>query len=1047
MHNKKTKKSHILPAHEEMNMALPSEIKLKIKELLDIVKESFAATDVDLTDRENSMLRAEQRTVAWELVHRTQAYYQNKMAVLGGVDKVLENLEEYIVQQIDNANCGIANNNSNNNISPGRLAQSDPNYRQDISDTDIGRCHTSLRALLDKSVPDAGEHTFAWPNHLYKGSTAAYNSSQDGAHFSISLRELLAYYWLAASDADMTIAANFADEAKDNAGRQTLIENSKVNFVSNLASIAREHNRDKPEYKFGKDRSSCIDGIFGRITTCSSYYNAVTTSPFDAIPAAIQDFIVEKIVAAGENQAKIFNYIDSKLSLEDTAEPDANFANGFIDSLSTPESLQELLQYLSKHIKGFNSLADLEDLEQARIESCIENMLQIEQVNLHFEGALNTEFLLKILTETQPEVEFLHLKDVNRANFRKHFAVVLTNLAILKDLQKAVDHTLILKTLSQNYAENIFPERNHYYLATAQKCLQDIQAANEQLSKLGFNYQGMTDTLKKLPENQLDAVIKKTAEYFDNKELEVINVDNNNNNYTQANNYQKARTEALSISQYIIDILGNNNPTDFYRKHLWLTTMVATTQASKWANFIISIARAKNASNALCRDVNQNKLNELIKYMKQDTAINFKEIADEIAAFYKKIKTTRELQELNTSESLAIIKDIFYEKLNLVIDTDAHEAEHDFISHAEVEASIGNVANIFNTPEKITITRRKDRDHPHKVYAYDELVDFLLTMLPEVSNANDNNNCHNEKFYNYILLLVLKNLNMSKIRREDADTLKWLCNYYLRITHEKPIRELPFYVEAIKEPRLWISALLQHLSVLTTTLSARPPHIEQSPINQLFNAGILTLSSTENAESKLRDAANQRNESGEPNKTYYMFRLSNSQPSFCVISRKANNAVIQHTIFRKSTFNKPDRASVAAFTCDFIKQKPNGQQQNIPITFLCYESIAQLQDAIKSIWNKATTADALGTNVVNINDELLKEETPQAAYVTGYLETMVDSTNNADNTVPQQQPAGNAISIQAPGLYARFFVLPEQNHNQQSTAQQQHNPENLRLSN
>jgi hypothetical protein len=141
--------------------------------------------------------------------------YQDKMNKMGGVDAVLENLEVTIVAQL--------NETSSSNL--GEISRSDKASRGLFVDTEIGRSHTALRLLLDED--NLGPN--AYPNLLHKGSQAKFNS--------IDLREFLAYYWLAASDPEMDVVKEFADE-----NREHIISFSICNFIDQLYAIRRAHN-------------------------------------------------------------------------------------------------------------------------------------------------------------------------------------------------------------------------------------------------------------------------------------------------------------------------------------------------------------------------------------------------------------------------------------------------------------------------------------------------------------------------------------------------------------------------------------------------------------------------------------------------------------------------------------------------------------------------------------------------------------------------------------------------------------------------------------
>lgn len=204
--------------------------------------------------KESSMLKPHEIIEGDRIFRNLKRQYQERLRQKGGVDGVIKELEDYIIALLGN----------------------DESYRTDelkrqFNPDDpliIAQLKAALRAIKD-NAPGSSFGSFLDPSA----------TSQIGPTFDpnggTSAREMLAYFWLAASDPQMEL------DAKDEPKREQCLREEKMMVVASLSDIRRAHNDDvDTPVKDVKDSPSCGPGTWGRIAKMHVHNNLTKMNIF-----------------------------------------------------------------------------------------------------------------------------------------------------------------------------------------------------------------------------------------------------------------------------------------------------------------------------------------------------------------------------------------------------------------------------------------------------------------------------------------------------------------------------------------------------------------------------------------------------------------------------------------------------------------------------------------------------------------------------------------------------------------------------------------------
>jgi hypothetical protein len=259
-------------------------------------------------DKESSMLHGEERAAAGNAIKRIIDRYQGALRERGGYQNILQEMNTYLATKTGDP-----------------LSLTDPEHRQGLDPY-----RTALRCLLDPEEPGKpGRVKSAAFENLLNPEARSYTIEYSNDKPRMELRELLAYYWLAASDPNMSLSeeqlADVPGDISDQEKRNILIEGEKENLIIKIQEIRRAHNGDPQCHSETSmiDEPSCGPGTFGRIVS-SPLYNPIgklQVNPSAGFPWNIEAFIFKKFQEAGKEAIDGYqSYLEKYLLFSDPEE-------------------------------------------------------------------------------------------------------------------------------------------------------------------------------------------------------------------------------------------------------------------------------------------------------------------------------------------------------------------------------------------------------------------------------------------------------------------------------------------------------------------------------------------------------------------------------------------------------------------------------------------------------------------------------------------------------------------------------------------------------
>lgn len=765
---------------------------------------------VNVADRENSMLRADERERYLAIYTTVISKYESLLKGSGGVDVVLKNLEDYIVTLISALE---------KDPSAGERARSHIDHRKQILG-EIGRYHTALRTLKDKDYTVG-----VWPSVLHEGS--------DFAYCGIRLRELLAYYWLAASDPQIEFSEIFAPEIKDEKDARLYLQASMENFVAVLAEIRREHNEFQHK-NAAKDNPSCDVGTFGRIFRSCGVYNKLTAIPpipYELIPDYIQGYIVESLSKAPkEVQIAAYQYLNTKLMGDEPSESHAQNYLLFVESLSNFMNVKTFLlskEPLKDIQKDINSLQDL-------ILKIVQH--EMERIKLTSMTLVDTNFIYLLLDVGFKAIRKIQFVEKISPEILEYRCSLLKLSQEIRAINRLVDNELIRGMLVPEYLkseeaqENALSYQEIAGLYLNQLVTLSVGVLETAVSKEKEITQDLVeDTV--LPQNQsmnltktaVGGMVKETIPETSKKRFENVN------NLIDS---VVTKLDILLNPNYSIDTIINNviplvpaAPGQKQVKYYQRDEM-------QWAYNLVRILLEEDYQGTLLNDQHEKrKLFDLLeaKFNPQEIKIIFN-------------KTMTYIQGLTLSP--AILRQIdrdFCRKHG--IDQTWELANKFFEKDADLIIS-GSQIQIF----------RGEQFNLEQYKYWKELAKYII-------GKDIAKNIH--KLHIFVVLTVLSNLEITQINHSDIGNLMFLCQLYFGI---KGGQVLPFPTSSTDE-EVSINGLAGHLSCLLTTLKSFPALVD--------SGSICFMSSTDAKKIILQHS---------PEKEPYLLRMSMSEPTCIVVS-------------------------------------------------------------------------------------------------------------------------------------------------------------------
>ncbi len=259
---------------------IESDLQISIqeaKENLLAAQEEYNLQEV-AANEESAMLNASDTAKSFEVLAALQKRYAKQLAKMGGVDGVLNNLEEYIVHELRDprfATDPLYRQTQREDFLPGK-------ERETNNLNERGCYKAALRALKDNltifqnselSEEEAKSQEIHFGSVFHQGSKKTIGPQFQGEKIW-KAREMLAYHWLAASDKDMLLTE---ESIRKEGSREKCIRFEQINLINTLASYQRTHNDNVYGYTNRLlDNPSCEAGAWGRLFKEGPFYNELT---------------------------------------------------------------------------------------------------------------------------------------------------------------------------------------------------------------------------------------------------------------------------------------------------------------------------------------------------------------------------------------------------------------------------------------------------------------------------------------------------------------------------------------------------------------------------------------------------------------------------------------------------------------------------------------------------------------------------------------------------------------------------------------------------
>jgi hypothetical protein len=694
--------------------------------------------------------------------------YQDKMQQMGGVDGVLENLEMTIVAQLN----------------LGEISRSDKAFRLDFADSEIGRGHTALRLLLDKDNLGPG----AYSSFLHKGSQEEFNG--------INFREFLAYYWLAASDPEMEVVKEFADE-----NRKSIISSSISNFIDQLYAIRRAHN-EGILINSNLDYPSCSSGTFGRIAARSSAYNVESALPILAIqeiPNEIQNFILDAIRNASvETRAALFGYISKKTNFEEVSQTEKDYFNNFVFNVGCQR--HEIENRLRQKIKGLfihgNDVIIIYIIKILKIE--------LNKIAMNNNKDLaDSEFIFSILKVSASAYQ-------NKL-YKEKIDQELINYRIgLRDFDSKLQALCILIT-NEIYQANLLPQyRTNPIYETNINALLKLLNEYEKLFEDGASaFNNMLTTMQELTNKEcLEAT---PMINFPKIEKDVVLPDSTKTRFQKVKNNLEKIKELMESSKNVD-----------YSENI-----------TEWAKHIIRLNTLKDEDGNYISC--ENTLIILLQGLKSREEDFKARVLEEIKKQLDGNKISKEERDkIQTNLNSA---NVFAYQVQL--------EEIEFIDLASIQEQFaklsGSEENFLGPRSALNLIGAPDSKEDYKIWK------VCLQRIMDENHISSTNAF--EVLYHFILLTVFNNLEITQISKSDADTLREICSFYLHpeILQVKKVN-LPYKFDENTPLEQRLNYLAGHLKCMLTSLEK---------LAELFHAGGVRLMTREKSEELIAMALNE----------------------------------------------------------------------------------------------------------------------------------------------------------------------------------------------
>jgi hypothetical protein len=297
--------------------------------------------EVVLQGNEGSMLQGSDAQKSVEIFEKVKQKYQTLLEEQGGIDAVLKELEDYIIDEklkdrrfATDAALKKCKREDFQTDGRGNIKQQNDNLNE------RGRYKAALRAITDETRIGPGVN---FGSVFHHGSRRGLGPAFGGG--ATPAREVLAFMWLAANHPELSEEA-----IKEFGSEEKAIDAEKESLVNVLAEIQRAHNDGSySAYDSTQDNPSCDAGAWGRTFISAPLNNQLTKmnkddvsktleSPGENLSLDVRSKILECIKGLSSQQKMEFLNNYNACYVAKTAEPNEVIGYSITDLSKSLES-------------------------------------------------------------------------------------------------------------------------------------------------------------------------------------------------------------------------------------------------------------------------------------------------------------------------------------------------------------------------------------------------------------------------------------------------------------------------------------------------------------------------------------------------------------------------------------------------------------------------------------------------------------------------------------------------------------------------------------
>lgn len=681
---------------------------------------------------------------------------------------------------------------------------------------------------------------------------------------------------------------------KEECHLKKMLPASIYNFINKLVEIRRAHNDDEFDLRSNRklweeyDNPSCPQGTQGRIMLGSSIYNELTAfAPADSvrpqIPGQIRDFLIQEIEkATPEIQSALFEYLYNK-----NIDPDTEF----------PKTVQAFLDNQLQNVKSklFPYLENMEGLlidsstydinskylgsgataypEKTHLSPVLQNsavtLLNLEVDRIKQEkytidpAMMNRLFLAcsKSLIQNAKNEEMIKAAIYYHNRMRDIYLQIKTqDRFITSEIIRAKLSPSYLK--QQDFIEQDVKETKSMLLDSLMPQLERkpkeaevktfLKSTDEKTQEIAgkVSDMGITVNFAKLTEDELIGKMMEGAKTFKDKINDIVEEKRNHPSITRIGVAHKVLDNLdylYSLSPQARERKENKQVSDesYHLPALLGKNEKYENTPKSWAlNFVrLAMEKEEDGKTYMRDEYETDRLINIMKDQYKDSSNKVdEEKIDEMLAHIN-----RTLMQIEKEDKGSRDVEIAKKFLETIFNKNQLSLKTKFVYLEDVEESqlLMNQYSKEDVDRLIASARLKEEEFkkippPHVVDRAPEIkkivakwvteAEKLVAPMPVTANQI-------EKLYDYVSLILFKNLGITKMRREDLEAIKLLCRQYTGMTKLGEDEKLAFEISNKN-----LMGLGCHIADLINTLK---------PYKALFDAGFVRIMSSSEYKAKL----------------------------------------------------------------------------------------------------------------------------------------------------------------------------------------------------